>query len=120
MTILAIDPGITTGVSVIKDDGTLIHAADLSPGQLDQLIAVSFLAETIVIEDIPVHTSGPLATQLSAVNRRLRTMFPDALTIKPGLWKPVMVNHPTPDVLSSPHQRDAYLIAEYVRKGHHG
>lgn len=110
MRVLAIDPGISTGVVLLDDDGTVLQAHTLTEHALSSLTTVALLADVVVMERLPEKVE-PILARIVTV---LKTWFPDAVLIGPGTWKPVMATRMIPD-LPSVHQRDAYGLGAYYQ-----
>lgn len=115
MIILAIDPGITTGVALVSGDNVL-YSGDLEEKDLQSLIGTSLKATHIVIERLPASTTGTLGRSLARITGVLATMFPDAKLVDPGVWKPVTAQIPLPKQLTSRHQGDAYRISQWFQR----
>lgn len=121
MKLLALDPGITTGYAFF-DDFRLLESGNLLVEDLDTSILVTFQSIEnldVVIERIPSPSLSPLSIRLAEVVAKLLTMFPNAVYVKPGNWKPNKAVHQVtfpietfPD--PSPHQRDAFHIGVYA------
>jgi len=110
MRVLAIDPGISTGVVLLESDGSVLQAHTLAEHSLSSLTTTALLADVIVMERLPEKVEPVLARVVTT----LKTWFPDAILIGPGTWKPVMTTRSIPD-LPSIHQRDAYGLGAYYQ-----
>lgn len=137
--ILGIDPGITTGLSLVEvadNDGETrrvssvhrsmsFHAADLLVGLHDaDLLDFLVRADAIAIEDTPVPTQGKMNRQLDVVihylvDAVLGSQIDPVVYVQPGQWKPIVgkIKRSTlfgewrPDTR---HEEDAARIALFV------
>jgi len=122
---LAIDPGITTGYCVfeVEPEGIWepIEFGNLRPEDL----ASSLIAEKpeqyyfVAIEDMTVPTMGVMNQVLRSVLRFFDGVFPNAIRIRPGVWKSsVSARYPAPlswngEPLSQ-HEQDAYHLGMHA------
>lgn len=116
MKILAIDPGITTGVAVVSDEGaqvTLERSAALPVERLSEVMDLALQVDAVVIEPVPIQPGGRLSRDLSRVMGMLEFWFPDAVKIGPGVWKPVAGSYINVPDFRTPHERDAYCLGRY-------
>lgn len=136
--IISLDPGVTTGWAIIRrKDRAVLGMGDLCPEDLgcgiDLLVRamhrLNYNVEAVVEQmPTPNGVGGPLATELEFVRRTIDHWLDDVYEIPityvlPGVWKtsaaakttvvPTEWNdHPT-----SPHSRDAHLMASYHMRG---
>lgn len=126
---LGIDPGLTTGVAILSDEGVLIGSANLhheTVGEdLDELIRrVHRGAHTIdvVQERLPRVGNGSLANTIAAVQQAIYEVTVDIYELPkhevlPGEWKPSRVAktfRPTLSKSMSAHEKDAACMTKYV------
>jgi hypothetical protein len=111
--LLAIDPGITTGVALLEYDGSIIQTYEVT-GEADDVVACvkQEACHAVVIEKGPLSRANEYLDQLDGL---LRAAFPDATWLYPGEWKG------TPRALAevkgvlSHHARDAVRMGrEYL------
>lgn len=123
--VLAIDPGISTGYVLVNDidkdpsaelsvkvSGTIAEE-DLKKSDLQKLANRTRLQ--VVIEHVPHPTGGDLAERLMMINQYISYLFPNALKIMPGQWKPVTQHLRVPAICKTRHEQDAFRIAYYYR-----
>ena len=116
MIVLAIDVGITSGVCVVEKCGEGVHSLSscaLKINEIHRLTSLSITVDAIVIEPVPVQPGGTLSRKLTQVMSIITTMFPDAVWIKPGLWKPVAKSYSDVPPFATQHERDAYCLGRY-------
>jgi hypothetical protein len=117
--LLSLDPGITTGVVMFEKD----------PERNSLVISRSFVLkkwnlgglkdfekpDNVVIEKIPLPTFGPLVDQLREIIWSLSEMYPSAVYVQPGTWKPSYWGQvPLPSMFQTKHEEDAYRMGLYV------
>ncbi len=118
MSVLAIDPGVTTGIAHLSDSGDLLDQTSLQPDELAYLERYKGRKGLrVVIEETPT----PKRTATNAIVRRVLTTldqyFPSPVLIRPSEWK----THPIgrrrlPKAWyhdSSIHSRDAIRMGLY-------
>lgn len=101
---LAIDPGMTTGVAVLNSQGEVILATELY-GDTDLVVRTlaSVQSDDQVIEQGPPNRNN---AYLDDLDGRLRQQYPDATWMRPSDWKSTpRAESPVAD--SSIHVRDA-------------
>ena len=112
MILLAIDPGITTGVALF-DDESVIETYETSgePYEVVALIAQE-PAHEVVIERGPASRSNEYMDELDGW---LRSVFPDASWMYPGEWKGTPRAQQEVVGVPSHHARDAVRMGrEYL------
>ena len=95
MIVLAIDPGLMTGVAMIQSDLGVLWQASIPYSQVttDRVCLLGSLAllpnqmYKVVIEKTPTPTIGAMNFLLRTVLAKLEVMFPDAEYVPPGVWK---------------------------------
>lgn len=118
-TIIAIDPGLTTGLAVAVD-GKIVETADLDAHDVPRLLAQVHdryfrQAPVVYVEEGPAVESNARAV-IEAIEREIASTFAYMRIEKvlPATWKP----HPrSKDVTTqtfSAHQKDAVGIASYA------
>lgn len=124
--VIAIDPGITTGVAVLDDDGDVSYTYTLR-GSAEDVVS-NLLVEASTIFDAPVTgediviEQGPSVRQipyLDDLDARLRIAFPCATWMRPTEWKdyPGAKDPLGSYVAVSQHARDAARMGRvYLRK----
>ena len=140
--IVGIDPGITTGLALVSDNGTnawvvnsaSLLASDLLLGLNDEILSafLSRPATIVAIEDTPVPTTSEMNKTLSAVIRYLIKKIVESgigtvTYIPPGVWKNSPEGVAKRSELFSQwhpntrHEEDAARIATYAyRRGSRG
>ena len=129
MRIIALDPGVSTGLAVLEYTGEVVESRTLSYLELGLLEQYRVPAEDgeirVVIEDTPIPTRSKMNRSLFSIMSKLKEFFPDATYIAPGIWKahPIAKTRVSSKWFASPptqHQRDAihlglyYLVTEVV------
>lgn len=125
MTILSIDPGITTGYCLISDSGEILESGNLQPEDLLESILVTYSTQqdalTVIVEDTPTPTLGKMNQRVLGVKILLAGLFPAAVLVKPGVWKTSLpiANLSTPrGSQMTQHEKDAYRLGMwYLIKG---
>lgn len=115
--VLALDPGQTTGWAVVNKDG-LYLTGEIWTGEawspmalrLDlQRLAKNWHPEVCVVERMPL----TMTAQLRRLESVCLEVFPDAVRISPGEWKPRVTHR----LHLSVHEREAYHLAQhYLRR----
>ena len=103
---LAIDPGMTTGVAVLNSSGEVILGTEMRG---DPHLIVATLKE-IQHEDVVVEEGLPTRDNayLDDLDAQLRETFPDATWVRPSEWKGTPRSHlALPRRIKSPHVKDA-------------
>lgn len=130
---VCLDPGISTGMAVLDDEGELrasttwgTEELSLSLDTLIRGLHLSDYAVEVVIEKMPPGSYGALASKLEEVRRRIdflvRETYEVPVTdIAPGEWKPSRVAktakvkgwrfNGTP---MTTHQKDAFRMGRYA------
>jgi hypothetical protein len=104
--LLAIDPGITTGVAVLDHDGSIIETYEVK-GDEAYAVAAIIAEETshdVVIERGPGSRNNPFLDELDGW---LRALFPDAYWMYPGEWKGTPRSMQEVNGVLSNHAKDA-------------
>lgn len=90
MVLLIIDPGVTTGLAVINEFGTVLASDNAQeselPYKLNSLID-EFLPNRIIIEEVGTPTLSPLNQQLGRVKAFCKVFFPLSIWVKAADWK---------------------------------
>ncbi|MDM7940123.1 MAG: hypothetical protein QUS07_07265 [Methanothrix sp.] len=123
MNILAVDPGITTGYTILSDVGEPLEWGNLDYDDImskDSIFEVYKSREglKVVIERVPIPTISELDRRLVSLMGYLEQIFPQAQWISPSTWKSIspIFNLSLPQMLvdvGSPHLRDAYRIGKW-------
>lgn len=134
MVVLSIDPGVTTGWTIIrKRDGAVLGMGNLGMYELgtglDLLIRMMHREGhevRVVVEEVPQvrGVRGDLAQQLAFVAQTIHHWVEEVYQLEseyvlPGTWKPApstKLNHPPEawrGVALSQHMKDAYGLAQY-------
>ena len=125
MKVMAVDPGISTGICVIEADTMdvvrlqTLYSTDLIEYFSNILLIVH--PDFVVLERLPVHVSRELMkivfffTDVFSVNPEFKHY-----ELYPGTWKPVAKAQRWVCALGTDqHQKDAYCIARYWIWTHH-
>ena len=122
MRILGIDPGITTGYTLVDETGEILASGNLEPEDLDESVLVTYAQEIgiqAVIESTPIPTTSAMNRRLLEVSQKVWGLFPEAYAIIPGVWKQnrlvtaLKIPNEWEEAILTPHQKDAYRIAMY-------
>jgi len=111
--LLAIDPGIHTGVALFDHDGTIIETYEATgePYEVAALIGQETYHE-VVIERGPASRANEYMDELDGW---LRVMFPEAHWMYPGEWKHTPRAQQAVNGVPSHHARDAVRMGrEYM------
>lgn len=113
MTIVSIDPGVTTGVAVRGSErgGTFLISYHMS--DLEGILPLIWLAHTVLIETIPGNLIPPISS--NAYPRMLELLLDvECIRISPGHWKPIAkkLEWKVP-AAKDQHQKDAYNMLRY-------
>jgi hypothetical protein len=113
--ILAIDPGITTGIAVYDENGELVISLTCSKdalyrnGILNNLVSMS-QPEVVLLEDIPTQHADRQTERLHTVLENwFRTAGFNVVNIKPSQWKGLVERVEIP----GQHARDAASMARW-------
>lgn len=106
MLLLAIDPGITTGVALLDYDGTVLSSYEVAGDEASAVVAIicQETAQEVVIERGPLSRANQFLDELDGV---LRLTFPDATWMYPGEWKGTPRSQQAVNGVLSHHARDA-------------
>jgi hypothetical protein len=114
MILLAIDPGITTGVALLDHDGSIIESYEVKGDEAYAIVAL-IADETyhdVVIEQGPASRDNRFMDELDGW---LRAVFPDAHWLLPGEWKGTPRAMQKVDGVLSHHAKDAVRMGrEYL------
>ncbi len=130
---ICLDPGITTGMTLLDDDGelraTTVWGTAEVKDSLDTMVRalhISGYRIEVVIEKMPPGSYGQLGVKLEAVRRDIMSVVTETYElpvtmIAPGEWKPSRVAK-TAEVKSwrfagtpmMTHQKDAYRMGLYA------
>lgn len=114
--LLAIDPGLTTGLSVFDGSDNLVHSRSVKATSLGDLgpWLEEISPSRVVIERLPPR----LRPELARVVYFFDSLFPDAVKIGPGEWKPFSRS----DLLKFPgetfpqatvHEKDSFKLGKF-------
>lgn len=125
MTVLGIDPGLTTGWALVGRNNDVYMTGIAAPEEIVTVLhAIRKGVEAVVIETFPLMASGTLAHDLrrvvSKIEAECASMGIEVAHVTPGVWK-------TSSVPASPfmrfgrrlttHERDAIRMARwYIRR----
>lgn len=111
MKLLTIDPGLNIGWAMFKD-GLVVWTETTLIEHLDQGVKkwLDFDADVVVIEFVLSITSSKLGEQLVGLDAKLKKLFPRAIYIRPGVWKPKMKAMPIHVKTHTKHERDAVAM----------
>lgn len=112
--VLAVDPGITTGICILRDDGGVLLSQDLHCSELDNFDTTLYGITDIVIERTPIPTLSPMNRELRKVIQFFEDQFPQADYVLPGQWKRVTegIRLPWKNRVSQ-HRKDSFRLAKY-------
>jgi len=104
--LLAIDPGITTGVALLDYDGTVIESYEVNGDEAYAIVALiaEEVSNEVVIERGPAARSNVFLDELDGW---LRAVYPDAHWMTPGEWKGTPRSMQEVNGVPSHHARDA-------------
>lgn len=119
--ILSFDPGVTTGVALLMDDGSVRYTTTIS--SVEELEAYcwavkndSQLKEDIVcVAEEGPKQSGNYRPYIQDIETVIKKHFPDVNWVPPGQWK----GHPAasaPVVNATQHEKDAVGLGRWYRK----
>jgi hypothetical protein len=113
--LLAIDPGITTGVALLDYDGSILESYEVTG---DEAQAVVDLIAKEVHQAVVIEKGPPLVrinAFLEELDRLLHLTFPDAAWMYPGEWKGTPRSMVEVTGVPSKHARDAVRMGrEYL------
>jgi hypothetical protein len=106
MILLAIDPGITTGVALLDHDGSVIESYEVNGDEAKAMVDLiaKEVHQAVVIERGPASRSNPFLDELDGW---LRASFPDAVWMYPGEWKGTPRSQQEVNGVPSHHAKDA-------------
>ncbi len=118
MSTLSLDPGIHTGWAILNEDIEVLAYGTLQSHELGLLDPSHphgpFLNITkVVIEDTPIPTIGQMNSQLRNVIVQLESWYPNAVKIKPGVWKPTPAGHLALPSHFTPHEKDSIRLGTF-------
>lgn len=128
MTVLAFDPGITTGWAVLAPDGRILGTGNIGTENLKEdmkdVVRNAYLARhtvpEVVVEVFPLAPSGELAGVLREVVVTLAHVLASyhirPQQVSPGVWKTSSVKQSEKEwdgQTLTQHQRDAIRMARY-------
>lgn len=120
MTVISFDPGVTTGIAVIADDGDVLHTEAVH-GDADHVdsrirdLSDAFPNSHAVAEKGPP-LEGNYRQHTQQIEERIRNAFPDVEWILPAQWK----GHPASRVSDlrscTQHEKDAAGLGRWFRR----
>lgn len=120
MTVISFDPGVTTGIAVIGDEGAVLHTIACSGDPLvveNEIIVLKqkFPGSRAVAEK-PPSLSGNYRQHTQQIEERIRDAFPSVEWVQPSEWK----GHPASKVSDlrgkTQHEKDAAGLGRWFRK----
>lgn len=116
--ILAFDPGITTGVALLQDDGSIIETQLLtSPEHVHKYCWKKSDTKNlrVVVEKAP-ELSSNYREYIEQIEQTIKKWFKDVTWITPGQWKGHPVAQVTDDMKDLViHERDAVGLGRYFQ-----
>lgn len=119
MSILSIDPGICTGWALLDDEWEPLETGTCQPDGLeealhpDSLHLNRFQIEATVIEETPIPSFSEMNRQLLDVMTNLRSWYPDAIFVRPGVWKNSPAYYISLSNTLTIHEKDAVRLGLY-------
>lgn len=109
MKLIAIDPGITTGVALFEN-GALKRTLTLDEN-IELLESIEY--DHVVIEKPPSVAFGKFESTLRTLHAELRQIYPNAVYVQPGTWKNSFWAR-TALKFNTKHEKDAYCLGMYA------
>lgn len=116
--VVSIDPGVTTGIAVIGDDGSVVDTWSLSDPEdvSDQLrVLASMYPDADSVGEQPPLWGGHHRPHTQVIEEKVKHFFPDVDWVNPGQWK----GHPaskTSDLRGkTQHEKDAAGLGRWYR-----
>lgn len=122
--ILSFDPGVTTGVALLKDDGTILDTTTVqSVEEMESYCyavkndrkATDPLEDIVCVAEQGPQQSGNYRPHIQEIEEVIKKYFYDVHWVPPGQWK----GHPvatSSDVKKTQHEKDAVGLARWYRK----
>lgn len=111
MRLLALDPGVLTGVALLED-GKLVYSDALELEDLRRFLEGIRQIDYIVVERTPIPTLSALNRHLLDVTQTIRSILKVSREVPPGVWKNSFYGKTQIDrKFNTPHQEDAYRLA---------
>lgn len=86
--VLALDPGISTGFAIVRNDLKVVKTGTLSIDQLDQLPTIdSGEIDFVIMENTIIPTRSKMNRQLDDVYGIITRRYPVRYDTYPGIWK---------------------------------
>lgn len=120
--IVAIDPGIHTGIAVFTESPTrrlrFKESYTIHTSELDEWLRLTKYSDAeVVVEQIPAPSAlSPLGRELQDIVMKIRRRFPNAHPVYPGVWKPVTEKIALPVKFATTHESDAYRIGIFYHR----
>lgn len=121
--ILSVDPGVSTGVALLVDDGSVVStyvafSVEELRGFLDGTLETSPDEDLFVVVEEGPKLSGNYRSHIQEIEQVLKRYFPHITWVPPSQWK----NHPGhfSEGLKglTQHEKDAVGLGRWFRKTH--
>lgn len=121
MNILIIDPGITTGLAVLNEFGTVLASDNALepelPAKFNDLVD-EHMPDYVLIEEVGTPTLSELNQQLGRIKNFCKAFFPEATWVKAADWKqtPAVKSEVPPKwkgVSLTQHQKDSIRMGRW-------
>lgn len=116
---LAIDPGVTTGVALIDEEGTVVDTWAIRDVASIEYVLVTVhddYPSTQVIAEAPPQYAGHYRSHTQDVEMVVKRHFPDVEWVPPGQWKGHPATRPTSELRGlTQHEKDAVGLARWFR-----
>lgn len=116
--ILAFDPGVSTGIAILQDDGSIVNTYvrsfdEMSEEFIDGLARMYPKARTVA-EQGPV--TGNYRPLTQTIEERLRRAFPSIEWVLPGQWKGHPAAKPSQALpRMTQHEKDAVGLGRWFK-----
>lgn len=115
--ILAFDPGVTTGIAVLENDGTVLetYAASLDEAEIIIPNLANAHEDPSVVIEAPPAMGGNYRPITQRIEELLRRHFPDARWTNPGQWKGTPASRTPVEKKLTQHEKDAVHLGRWLK-----
>lgn len=116
--IISFDPGVTTGIAVLDEDGTPLETYAVATNEVEEFAkwAVETYPDADAIIESPPEWGGNMRPVTQGVEETLKRYFPDAVWAYPGQWKGHPATRPDSSLRGkTQHEKDAVGLGRWFK-----
>lgn len=116
---VAFDPGVTTGIAVVDDNGNVVVTYAMREANGVEIIARelhSAYPDADVVAEQPPQYAGHYRAHTQGIEKVLTSIFPDLDWATPSQWKGTPASRPPSPLRNlTQHEKDAVGLARWLR-----